>query len=49
MIQGKLSKKAIRAIDLLIVLGSELLLRDVFLPEHASEAYIATVVIVEWL
>jgi len=49
MISEKLSKRAIYAIGLLMVLGSEFTLRDVLLPEHASDVHIGLAVMVEWL
>ena len=49
MIGEKLSKRAIYEIGLLIVLGSEFILRDVLLPEHASDVHIGMAVMVEWL
>jgi len=36
-------------IGLIIVLGSESILRDVFLPEHAKNIHIGMAVLVEWL
>jgi len=45
----KLSKKWTYAIGLVIVFASDFMLRDVLLPEHASDMYIAMAVLVEWL
>jgi len=44
----KLSKKWTYAIGLVIVFASEFVLRDVLLPEHASDIHIAMAVLVEW-
>jgi len=49
MMSEKLSKRAIYAIGLLIVLGSEFILRDILLPEHASDIHVGLAVIGEWL
>jgi len=49
MISEEISKREIYAIGLLIVLGSEFLLRDVFLPEKAGNIHIGMAIIVEWL
>lgn len=46
---GKLSKKWLYAIGLVVILGSEFILRDVFLPEHAKDIHIGIAVLVEWL
>jgi len=45
----KLSEKWAYVIGLIIVLGSEFILRDVFLPEHAKNIHIGMAVLVEWL
>jgi len=45
----KFSEKWAYVIGLVIVLGSEFLLRDVFLPEHARNIHIGMAVLVEWL
>jgi len=45
----KLSEKWAYVIGLIIVLGSEFILRNVFLPEHASNVHIGMAVLVEWL
>jgi hypothetical protein len=36
-------------IGLIIVLGSEFILRNIFLPEHARNIHIGMAVLVEWL
>ena len=46
---NKLSKKWTYVIGLIIVLGSEFILRDVFLPEHAKNIHIGMAVLAEWL
>jgi membrane protease YdiL (CAAX protease family) len=46
---NKLSKKMAYTIGLIIVLGSEFILRDVFLPGHARNIHIGIAVLVEWL
>ena len=43
---NKLSKKWTYVIGLIIVLGSEFILRDVFLPEHAKNIHIGMAVLV---
>jgi len=45
----KLSKKWLYVIGLVVILGSEFILRDVFLPEHARDINIGIAVLVEWL
>jgi len=45
----KLSEKWACVIGLIIVLGSEFILRDVFLPENAKNIHIGMAVLVEWL
>jgi membrane protease YdiL (CAAX protease family) len=46
---GKLPKKWLYVIGLVVTLGSEVILRDVFLPEHARNIPIGIAVLVEWL
>jgi hypothetical protein len=48
-ITKKLSKKGAYVIGLIIVFGSDFILRDVFLPEHAKNIHIGKVVLVEWM
>ena len=45
----KFSEKWAYVIGLIIVLGSEFILRDVFLPAHARNIHIGMAVLVEWL
>jgi len=45
----RLSERWASSIGLIIVFGSEFMLRDVFLPEQASDIYIGIAVAVEWL
>ena len=45
----KSSKKWLYIIGLIIVLGSEFILRDIFLPEYAQDVHIKTIVLMEWL
>jgi len=44
----KLSKRWTYAIGLVIVFASDFVLRDVLLPEHATDIHIAMAVLVEW-
>ena len=48
-ITEKLSEKWAYVIGLIIVLGSEFILRDVFLPAHARNIHIGMAVLAEWL
>jgi len=45
----KFSEKLAYVIGLIIVLGSEFILRDVFLPKYARNVHIGMAVLVEWL
>ncbi len=45
----KVSKKWLYVIGLVVILGSEFILRDVFLPEHAKDIQIGIIVLLEWL
>jgi len=45
----KFSEKSAYVIGLIIVLGSEFILRDVFLPKYARNIHIGMAVLVEWL
>jgi len=45
---GKLSKKWLYVIGLAVILGSEFILRDVFLPDHARDIHIGIAVLIEW-
>jgi len=44
-----LSKNWLYVIGLVVILGSEFILRDVFLPEHARDVHIGIAVVAEWL
>jgi len=44
-----LSKKWLYVIGLVVILGSEFILRDVFLPQQARDVHIGIAVAVEWL
>ena len=46
-ITKKLSEKWAYVIGLVVILGSEFILRDVFLPEHAKNIHIGMAVLVE--
>jgi len=48
-ITKKLSEKWAYVIGLVVILGSEFILRDVFLPEHAKNIHIGMAVLAEWL
>ena len=43
------SKKRLYATGLVVILGSEFILRDVFLPEHAGDIHIGIAILLEWL
>jgi len=45
----RLPKKWRYPIGLVIILTSEFMLRDVFLPEHASDIHVRIAVLIEWL
>jgi len=45
----KFFKKWFYIIGLVVVLGSEFILRDVFLPEHAKDIHIGIALLIEWL
>jgi len=44
-----LSEGWLYVIGLIIVLGSEFILRNMFLPEHAGDVHVGTAVLMEWL